>query len=304
TDLYFYHPDHLGSSAFITNASGNVCEHLQYLPFGEMFIYQNKNEHAVRYKFSAKELDPETNYTYFGARYYDSDLSVWLSVDPMSDKHADYTPYAYCFNNPITYIDPFGLDTVLFNSSGEFQTPLPGGDDNTDTYIRVKDEEFENNKIDYKKNGKLRGRHKNKQIDKSFRESMERNGASHIYQAGDYDESKGIFEFFAKNTKVEWAHIIYQEPTSGDTKCEVSTDHDPGFVFFNIPMDREKDGYKLVDVRHSHVDDFISHADRNSYTRYNNKWPVKAYMLKYGKYYPYIGVRTKKERYAVDPQSY
>ncbi|PLW95545.1 MAG: hypothetical protein C0592_00020, partial [Marinilabiliales bacterium] len=32
TDLYFYHPDHLGSSAFITNASGNVCEHLQYLP--------------------------------------------------------------------------------------------------------------------------------------------------------------------------------------------------------------------------------------------------------------------------------
>ncbi|HOB27459.1 MAG TPA: RHS repeat-associated core domain-containing protein, partial [Bacteroidales bacterium] len=37
--------------------------------------------------FTAKELDNETSYTYFGARYYDADLSSWLSVDPLSDKY-------------------------------------------------------------------------------------------------------------------------------------------------------------------------------------------------------------------------
>jgi hypothetical protein len=35
-----------------------------------------------RYKFTAKELDNETNYTYFGASYYDSDVSIWLSACP------------------------------------------------------------------------------------------------------------------------------------------------------------------------------------------------------------------------------
>ena len=37
--------------------------------------------------FSAKEKDTETGYHYFGSRYYSSDLSIWLSVDPMSDKY-------------------------------------------------------------------------------------------------------------------------------------------------------------------------------------------------------------------------
>jgi RHS repeat-associated protein len=37
--------------------------------------------------FLGKELDEETGYNYFGARYYDSDLSNWISVDPMSDKY-------------------------------------------------------------------------------------------------------------------------------------------------------------------------------------------------------------------------
>ncbi|HOB26602.1 MAG TPA: RHS repeat-associated core domain-containing protein [Bacteroidales bacterium] len=57
---------------------------------------------------TAKELDNETSYTYFGARYYDSELSGWLSVDPMSDKYPSLSPYAYCANNPIILIDPDG----------------------------------------------------------------------------------------------------------------------------------------------------------------------------------------------------
>ncbi len=50
-----------------------------HLPFGEIFVSQRNDWFDSRYKFTTKEHDNETNYTYFGARYYDSDLSSWLS---------------------------------------------------------------------------------------------------------------------------------------------------------------------------------------------------------------------------------
>ena len=60
--------------------------------------------------FSAKEKDSETGLSYFGSRYYSSDLSIWLSVDPMSDKYPSLSPYVYCANNPIKLVDPNGED--------------------------------------------------------------------------------------------------------------------------------------------------------------------------------------------------
>ena len=67
--------------------------------------------------FTGKEKDPETGYCYFGARYYDSDLSgLFLSVDPMSDKYPSLSPYAYCAWNPVKLVDPDGKEVyVVFN---------------------------------------------------------------------------------------------------------------------------------------------------------------------------------------------
>jgi RHS repeat-associated protein len=124
TEQYFYHPDHLGSSSFISDAAGQGYQHLQYMPFGETFVAQKLSTWCTPYQFSAKEKDDETGYSYFGARYYNSDISVWLSVDPMSDKHPDYTPYAYVYNNPMKYIDPFGLDSIYYNQKGNEITAL------------------------------------------------------------------------------------------------------------------------------------------------------------------------------------
>ena len=60
------------------------------------------------YTFSAKERDSETGLSYFGSRYYSSDLSIWLSVDPMSDKYASLSPYVYCADNPVRLVDQNG----------------------------------------------------------------------------------------------------------------------------------------------------------------------------------------------------
>ena len=59
---------------------------------------------------TGKEKDSETGYYYFGARYYNSDLSLWLSVDPMADKYPSLSPYNYCAWNPMKIVDPDGRE--------------------------------------------------------------------------------------------------------------------------------------------------------------------------------------------------
>lgn len=63
---------------------------------------------STDYKFNGKELDSETGMYYYGARYYTPELSIWLSVDPKSDNAPNFSPYSYCFHNPVKLIDPDG----------------------------------------------------------------------------------------------------------------------------------------------------------------------------------------------------
>ena len=70
------------------------------------------NSFSASNTFSTKEKDSETGFSYFGARYYSSDLSIWLSVDPMSDKYPSLSPYVYCADNPVKLVDPNGEDPI------------------------------------------------------------------------------------------------------------------------------------------------------------------------------------------------
>ena len=47
-------------------------------------------------------------YDYFGARYYMSDISVWLSVDPLASRYPSVSPFMYVLGNPLRYTDPDG----------------------------------------------------------------------------------------------------------------------------------------------------------------------------------------------------
>ena len=121
-DCYWYHPDHLGSSSWITYTDGTAVQHLHYLPWGEDFVDQRNTNWNAMYTFSAKEKDAETGCSYFGSRYYSSDLSIWLSVDPMASKYPSLSPYTYCADNPVKLVDPNGeeweIDGYIYTPGG------------------------------------------------------------------------------------------------------------------------------------------------------------------------------------------
>ena len=116
---FYYHPDHLGSSSYITNLDGEVAQHIEYVPFGEVFIEERNNTWNTPYLFNAKEFDEETGMYYYGARYYEPRLSLWMSVDPLQEKYPNISTYCYAANNPIKFIDSDGRKLLFASGTTE-----------------------------------------------------------------------------------------------------------------------------------------------------------------------------------------
>lgn len=110
---YYYLKGHLGDVKVIIDANDSLQGYNDYYPFGMQMDSRNGSSSADgRYKYTSKERDAETGYDYFGARYYDSRIGRWMSVDPLANLHGDYSPYAYVFNNPLLLLDPDGRDSI------------------------------------------------------------------------------------------------------------------------------------------------------------------------------------------------
>ncbi|MBU0561094.1 MAG: RHS repeat-associated core domain-containing protein, partial [Bacteroidetes bacterium] len=102
--------DHLGSIRQTVRDDGLVVSAQDYLPYGEVIASRSYNLSSTdeKYKFTEKERDNESGYDYFGARYYNSELGRWMSVDPLADKYPGWSPYNYTLGNPINATDPDG----------------------------------------------------------------------------------------------------------------------------------------------------------------------------------------------------
>ena len=109
-DIFYYHMNHLGSTAFATDQNQNITQGFLYAPFGEITTEYNANFYSnvlPKYSFNAKELDEETGMYYYEARYYAP--PVFTSRDPMMDQKPWLTPYHSCSNNPVGRLDPSGM---------------------------------------------------------------------------------------------------------------------------------------------------------------------------------------------------
>lgn len=113
------HADHLGSITFLTTPYGKKEETgLRYGPYGRILAAQGAGN--VKYGFNGKEIDDETGFHYYGARYYDAQRVSWTSADPMMLTSTGgvldlrrLNLYTYVVNNPIVFVDPTGEEPEI-----------------------------------------------------------------------------------------------------------------------------------------------------------------------------------------------
>ena len=107
---HYYLQDHQGNNRVVADKDGNVEETNHYYPFGGVFA---SSQNVQPYKHNGKELDTKKglNWYDYGAREYDAVLGRFTTMDPMAEKYYAVSPYTYCVNNPIKFVDPTGMLT-------------------------------------------------------------------------------------------------------------------------------------------------------------------------------------------------
>ena len=126
--VLLYVQDHLGSVRVVL-ADGRPAAYNEYAPFGEsetaystdVFQGQRLAPQYNRFRYNGKEEFPQpgSDLLDYGARLYDSVLCRWNAIDPLAEKYCFLSGYAYCGNNPVRFIDPYGL-TIAEGSLQEF----------------------------------------------------------------------------------------------------------------------------------------------------------------------------------------
>ncbi len=148
------------------------------------------------YTFSAKERDSETGLSFFGSRYYSSDLSIWLSVDPMSDKYPSLSPYVYCANNPVKLTDPDGRWIPGLDEDGNVTYTAEKGDnyrtfaDQFYCYKKGKDNKLQDKSLEIFENAGYKG------------------GEHAVVKEGDVITGKAVYDAMGSDVlKGDWSNM-------------------------------------------------------------------------------------------------
>ena len=117
---HYYLQDHQGNNRVVMSQDGSVEETNHYYPFGGVFA---SSGNVQPYKYNGKELDTKKGLDWYdyGARQYDATLGRFTTVDAMAEKYYPESPYSYCGNNPIMFIDPDGHMKVIYNPDGTYK---------------------------------------------------------------------------------------------------------------------------------------------------------------------------------------
>ncbi len=130
---YFANLDHLGSSRLVSGPDGSGLQGWDYLPYGELLQGVFTTDHL----FTGDERDSESNLDHTLFRKYSSNLGRWMTPDPAGLATVDpsnpqsWNRYAYVLNNPLSAVDPLGLQCVWDDGSFDSED-----DPNTGSYAQ------------------------------------------------------------------------------------------------------------------------------------------------------------------------
>ena len=211
-----------------------------------------KNKQAETYSISASP----------SARYYNSDLSIWISVDPLADKYPNLSPYTYCAGNPVVLKDHEGKDIWTIDNDGTIKRQKNTAFDRIDV-IDVEGNTIKGTEVKY---GTIKQR------------SPYINGKkADLFEINNDLLATETFENIANNTTIEWAHVqIGQE---GSNRNIVGTSHDSrNIAVGNYLFEKH---YTLRSIVHNHPS--------------GNGWPSNI-MLSDGTYIGDIPLAKKYEK--------
>ena len=155
----------------------------------QKFQYSSSNLYRYNGKEEQQIAGTELAVLDYGARTYDPWLSRWTSIDPLAAKYYSTSPYVFCNNSPVSFVDPFGMDIWEINRNGE----ITWSERSEEHRLYAVDSE-NNRSMDYivVKNSDILS-------------NLEGNGIQYYTSAGNIDDFFKVFLFAADNSDVEWA---------------------------------------------------------------------------------------------------
>lgn len=109
----YLHSDNIGSVTASTSSTGELVANTEYSPYGV-----NLGLRLSPFGFAGEWTDPDTNHSYLRARWLDTTTGTFLSRDPLVQTTGD--AYGYAAGNPLSRVDPLGLDALAFMDSPGF----------------------------------------------------------------------------------------------------------------------------------------------------------------------------------------
>ena len=244
--FYFYVYDHQHNVRLVLNENKHIEEQNNYYPFG--MPHADHLASAQLKKTTGKEWDIQNGLYWldFGARLYDPVLGSFTTQDPLAEKYYHISPYAYCANNPVNYIDPDGKKIWILNEKGyllrkktkdkvdiiQIQRSYPKYDmlgNEINMSIKIPSGSIESVSI-------CKQASNNKKID-------------FIKVRGD-DVGTKLFEFLSKATDVEWSQTKTGKNLE-EGKNYIETIHDVQQCKPSV-LDKKSDKDVIREINHSH----------------------------------------------------
>jgi len=115
---YYLTYDQVGSLRVVADVFGSVVKGIEYDSFGNI-INDTNPSFIIPFGFAGGLHDRDTNLVRFGFRDYDPDVGRWTAKDPIFFAGGDMDLYGYCLNDPVNWVDPWGLTSPWVGFASE-----------------------------------------------------------------------------------------------------------------------------------------------------------------------------------------